>query len=212
MSAESDAEFVQWLAGDKWGFLVFVTVASTDPAQPDGQPLPERARLAVEKIRDYIAHYLDSHDEPYDEQLFELMDWTVVPLPGADEATIRAAFRSRLMAMNEGRDPMEVQVGRMCLIVDDEVIESVERGPELDDYQYSLESNVFVKVLDIDHTPGTSQVVAAAGRRNIPSNQILYEGWIKSTPRALFDLYDYGMRSGWSYKRFFKGASKIHDF
>ncbi|KAL1640087.1 hypothetical protein SLS58_007354 [Diplodia intermedia] len=213
MSADSDADFVQWLAGDKWGFLVFVTVApAADPAQPDrGQQLPERARSAVEKIRDYVAHYLESHDEPYDERLQELLAWTVVPLPGADEPAIRAAFRARLAALNDGREADDVQVGRMCLVVDDDVVESVGRGPALVDYQYALESNVFVKVLDVDHAPGTSQVVAAAGRRDVASVQIRYEGWIRSTPRALFGLYDYAMRSGWSYGRFFGGAEQIHD-
>lgn len=38
----------------------------------------------MQKIKDYIARYLYTHDE----QLFELMDWTIIPLPGADEAAI----------------------------------------------------------------------------------------------------------------------------
>ncbi|KAB2575952.1 uncharacterized protein LTHEOB_5525 [Lasiodiplodia theobromae] len=215
MSAHSDARFIKRLYGDKWGFLVFVTVASADPdpAHPDGQQLPERARLAVQKINDYIARYLYGRDEPYDEQLLELMDWTVIPLPGADQAAIRDAFRSHLTAMNEGRDPDEVQIGRMCLVVDDEVVNSVERGPEPDDDEEDeLEHNVFVKVLDVGHPPGTSEVVAARARGDDPRHQICYEGWIKSTPRALFQLYEWGTRNGWSYERFCPGPSEIHDW
>lgn len=57
----------------------------------------------------------------------------------------------------------------MCLVV----VDSVERGPKLDDYEDSLENNVFVKVLDVDHHLGIRQI---SNKKDIIMHAVL-RGW-----------------------------------
>lgn len=150
------------------------------------------------------------------------MDWAVLHLPAADEATIRATFASHLLKLNEGRDlgdeygSSSILQKRMCLVVDDEVVESAARGPKLDeldnDDNKNLERNVFVKVFDVNHPPATYEVVAISGRLPIPSNQVRYEGWTKATPRSLYDLYDSAICRCNGYGRGFCGPDEIHDW
>lgn len=104
--------------------------------------------------------------------------------------------------------------GQGCLVVDDDVVESVTRGPnldQLDEYGISkLTRKVFVKVFKVNHPTGTYEVVAISGRLPIASNQLRYEDWIKATPEGLYTLYSWVVCIGESYGRYFEGPDKIY--
>lgn len=103
---------------------------------------------------------------------------------------------------NNELDMSDVLQERMRLVVDEEVIESLE--------EYN--GNDFVKIFDMGHPPGTSRAVASSSRVNDPKYQIIYKGWMKTAPSSLCGLYKLTVAIGENYERFFGGPSEIYDF